>query len=178
MPDITKYNTLITYLTARLQKTTLYSTFDRIVKYGRRFLFITRIFRYIGIAAAIIETSAVLILTAAVTLVLIPIILIVLTGFFIADIIIGRRILKSRELAKYLTRERIYVILDAGSFGKGYANELAADGAAVFSVTADPKEQFVSAKKRDGVYYIRHAFFFRLKRKRLNQMKDKLIYLL
>ena len=178
MPDITQYNTLIAYLLARLRSTTLYATLDRILKYGRRFLFVSRILKYIGIAAAIIETSAVLILTAAAVIVLIPIMAAILAIFFVSDVIISGRILKSKSLADYLSRERIYVILCAGRFGEDFAKKLANEGAAVFLVTADPKKQFISAKDRDGVYYIRHAFFFRLKRKILKGVKDKLIYLL
>lgn len=178
MPDLTKYNSLIAYLIAKLRSTTAYSAFDRALKYTRRFLWISRIIRYIGIAATVIETSAVLVVTAALFIVLIPLLALTSAVFLSADIIIGTRLIKSPKLDEYLSRKEIIIFSHAGSFGSGYAKELAEEGSAVFVVEADLSGKFICMKKENGVYYVRHAFFFRLKRKRLNKLKHKLTYLL
>lgn len=178
MPEIVKYKTFVTYLFARLRSTSIWSLADRAVKYTRRFLLVGRILKYISIAFAIIETSAVLLLAAAALAVIIPIAFVALTGVYIADLVIGARILRSSQLRDFLSRERIYVISQAGDFGEGFARELLQSGAAVFVITAAPSRKFISARLDDGVYYVRHAFFFRLKRRMLAKREDRLTYLL
>ena len=178
MPEITHYNTTVSYLLAWLRSTAVYNALGRLIRYSRRFLFITRIFKYISIAAAIIETSAVLILAAAITVVLIPIALLVTAVFSAVSLIISVKIIKSPVLSEYLKRERIYVIADSGNYGKAMARELTDGGYAVFLITPSPKEHFVCARWEKGVLLVRHSFFFNLKRKKLNKLQDKLIYLL
>ncbi len=178
MPEIVKYKTFVTYLVARLRSTSIWSLADRVIKYTRRFLLVGRILKYISIAFAIIETSAVLLLAAAALAVIIPVAFIALTAIYIADLVIGARILRSRQLREYLSRERICVISQAGEFGEGFARELSDGGGAVFVITAAPSRKFISARYEDGVYYVRHAFFFRLKRRILTKRADRLTYLL
>ncbi len=178
MPELIKYKTFLAYLLAKLRKTSLWSIADRVIKYSRRFLFIGRIFRYISIAFAIIETSAVLIVSAALIALVIPVLFVALVSFYIADLIIGKRIMSSDNLRDALKRDKILIFSDAGSFGEGFAEELSKNGAAVFIITASPARKFISAKQENGVFYVRHAFFFRLKRRMLKGLDHKLIYLL
>ena len=178
MPELIKCKTLITYIIEKIRATSLYAAADKALRYARRFMLVTRILGYIRIAAAIIETSALLILLAAVIVVLIPLILIALAVFAAADFLIGRRLLHSSELASALKRDRVYVIAETGQFGDGFAGELAGGGAAVFVITASPSEHFICAVRRGGVYYVRHAFFFRLKRRLLMSAADKTVYLM
>ncbi len=178
MPELIKYKTFLTYLFAKMRKTSLWSIADRIIKYSRRFLFIGRIFKYISIAFAIIETSAVLILSAALLALVIPILFVAIVSFYIADLIIGRRIMSDANLRGALKRDKILIFSGAGSFGESFAEELSKNGAAVFIITASPSRRFISAKYENGVFYVRHAFFFRLKRRMFKGLGDKLIYLL
>lgn len=178
MPELISAKTLLSYIYARLRQTSVYGIADRVIKYARRTLFIGRIIRTISVIFALVETSAVVLLSAAAIAVLLPITVVALAALYTADTIIGGRTLASRELRCDLSRERIYVISQAGGFGEGLAAELSRSGAAVFVITASLKKKFVSAQKTDGVYYVRHAFFFRLKRRMLTRHKDKLIYLL
>lgn len=178
MPELVKSKTFIAYIIAKLRSTSVWSLADRIIKYARRFMLVGRILRYISIAFTVIETSAVLILSAAVIAVLLPIMFIALVSFYIAEIIIGGRIMRSREMCGMLSRKQIYIISQAGDFGEGLAVELSRGGAAVFVITASLNKRFISAEQINGVYYIRHAFFFRLKRRMLEKNADKLIYLM
>ena len=178
MPEILKYKTFVTYLVARLRSTSVWSLADRVIKYTRRFLLVGRILKYISIAFAIIETSTVLLLAVTVAAVIIPIAVVALTAVYIADLVVGARILRSRQLREYLSRERICVMAQAGDFGEGFARELSDGGEAVFVITAAPKRRFISAKMESGVCYVRHAFFFRLKRRMLVKCEDRLTYLL
>lgn len=178
MPDFIKSNYLLTFLVGAVRKNTFVGVARRAFAHFRRFFLIGRIIRYIRIAASVIEASAALIFITAVILALIPPTLLALAGFAIADRVIGTRALRSRELAAYLTRDRIVIMDGAAAFGEGFAAELARSGTAVFIVTADPSRRFVSAVRKNGVYYIRHAFYFRLKRKFLSKHSDRITYLL
>jgi len=178
MPDLIEHKYLVTFLIKRVREHSLFSAAKRAITYSRRFFLIGRIIKYLGIAVAVIEASAALIFITAVTLVLIPIILLAIVGFTVSDRIIGTHILASVAFAKYLERDRIYVISEAGTFGEGFAKELAEAGAAVFVITGDPSRRFICARMQNGVFYIRHAFYFRLKRKRLSALSHKLTYLL
>ena len=109
MPELIKHKTFLAYLLAKLRKTSFWNIADRIIKYSRRFLFIGRIFRYISIAFAIIETSAVLIISAALIALVIPILFVALVSFYIADLIIGRRIMSGADLRFALKRDRIMI---------------------------------------------------------------------
>lgn len=178
MPDFIKSKYFLSFLFKRIRGTAFYVTVQRAITYSRRFFLIGRIIRYIGIAVTVIETSAALIFLSALTLALIPVAVILLLFFFISDLVIGSRLLKSDEVCEYLGRKRIFVISEAGNFGKGLAKELAENGSAVLVVTWDPSMRFISGKMQDGVFYIRHAFYFRLKRKRLSSLSDRLVFLL
>ncbi len=178
MPDLLKYKTFIGYAAAKIRSTSLWNTADRTFKYARRFLFFTRIFRYIRTAISIIEASAALIVFAALVIVFIPITLLFLVVFAIADLIIGTRLLKGGALRSALGRDSVYIISEAGNFGEGFARELSKKGAAVFILTSSLRYKFISLTERDGIYYIRHAFFFRLKRKKLDKLNENITYLL
>ncbi len=178
MPDLIKSKTFLTYIYARLRQTSVYGIADRVIKYARRTLFIGRIIHMISVIFALIETSAVLLLSVAAVTALLPVAVITLAALYTADIIIGGRILASRELRCDLSRKRIYIISQAGDFGEGFAAELSQAEATVIVITASLKKKFLSAVKIDGVYFVRHAFFFRLKRRMLSKCEDKLIYLL
>ena len=178
MPDLLKYKTFISYLAAKIRSTGFWSAADRTFKYARRFLFFTRIFRYIRITVSIIEASAALIALTALIIALVPIALLFLIGFTIAELVIGNRILRSELLRQALDHKSIYIISQAGYFGKGFAKELSESGSAVFIITSALDGKFISLTERDGVYYIRHAFFFRLKRKKLTKLNEKITYLL
>ena len=177
MPELYNYDNLASFLLAALRKTSAYSIWNKAIKYTRRFMFFTRIFTYIRIAVSTIEASAVLILFAAITVVLLPLVLIVLIGFFIADTVNSRHILRSNELDVMLKKKRVYIICGAGKFGEAFARELSKN-AAVFILTASTKKHFISASVNDGVWYIRHAFYFKLKRKRLPEINAKITYLM
>ena len=178
MPDLIKHETLISFLFARVRATGVWESARGLYKYARRALLFTRILRYLRITLAIIEASAVLLLFAAVLAVLIPVFLLFGSILAAADFIVGKRILKSEALALELSKKRIYVIGQAGVFGEGLARSLADADSAVFVITAAPKKRFLAAKASDGVYYIRHSFFFRLKRQKLSKLSDKTVYLL
>lgn len=178
MPDLIERKYLITFLINRIREHSLFGALSRAVTYSRRFFLIGRIVKYVGIAVTVIEASTALIFITAVTLMLIPLFLVTLVGFAVSDRIIGSRILAGATLKKYLERKCIFVISDAGAFGEGYAAELCNKGAAVFVITGDPSRRFICARMQNGVFYIRHAFFFRLKRKKLEAVGHKLIYLL
>ena len=178
MPDLLKHKTLTAYLIAKLRATSIWIGFDRILKYTRRFFFLTRILRYIRIVVTIIETSTVLILFAALFIALIPILAVLIIMFTVSELIIGTRILKSDKLRLALSREHIYIISDAGVFGEGYARELADRGSSVFILSASLQKRFISLTESNGIYFIRHAFFFRLKRRYLAALTNKTVYLL
>ncbi len=178
MPELIRCKTFITYIIARIRKSTAYGVFDKMSRVLRRFTLVARILRYIHIAFTVIEASAVLILFAAVLLALIPIVLIILAVLAVIDFFIGRRIMKSKGLADMLTRERVYIISETGGFGEAYARELALGGAAVFVITSRFDKRFICVCAQDGIYYIRHAFYFRLKRKRLKDISHKTVYLI
>lgn len=178
MPELIRCKTFITYIIAKIRKSTTYGMFDKMSRVFRRFTLAARILRYIHIAFTIIETSTVLILFAAVFLVLIPIAFAIFAVLAVLDLFIGTRILKSEELADMLMRERVYIISGVGTFGEGYARELAKGGAAVFVITPSFDKRFVCAREVGGVYYVRHAFYFRFKRKKLKDISDKTVYLI
>ncbi len=178
MPELISCKTLITYVYSKMRKSSLYGIFERLSRLARRFTLVARIFSYIRITVTVIETSAVLILFAAVLALLIPLIIIILAVLAVSDYFIGRRILKSERLAKVLARERVYIISEAGDFGEGFARELTKSGAAVFVISASPSRRFISAQNEGGVYYIRHAFYFRLKRRKLSDISHKTVYLI
>lgn len=178
MPELISCKTLITYVYSKIRKSSAYSIFERVSKVMRRFTLVTRILTYIRIAVTVIEASAVLILFAAILITLIPLILITLAAFAVLDFFIGRRILRGNRLKEALTCERVYIISEAGYFGEGLARELADGGAAVFVISASPSRRFICASSRGGVWYIRHAFYFRLKRKKLSEISSKVVYLI
>ena len=178
MPDLLKYKTFISYAAAKIRSTSIWNTADRTFKYTRRFLFLTRIFRYIRTAVNIIEASAALIAVTALVIVLVPITIFFLIGFAIADFIIGTRILRGETLQKALGCDSIYIISKAGNFGESFARELSKDGATVFIITSALDRKFISLTESGGIYYIRHAFFFRLKRKKFTELNEKITYLL
>lgn len=178
MPELIRCKTFITYIIAKIRKSSAYGVFDKISRVLRRFTLAARILRYIHIAFTIIEASAVLILFAAIFLALIPIVLITFAVLAILDFFVGRRVLKSKGLADALDRERVYIISEVSQFGEGYARELVRGGAAVFVITSRLDKRFISAREADGVYYIRHAFYFRLKRKKLKNISHKTVYLI
>ena len=178
MPDFIKSNYLVTFLAGVIRRNTFVGAVRRALSHFRRFFLIGRIIRYLRIAVTVIEASAALIFITAAVLALIPLFILALLCFAIADRVIGTRALQSRELGAYLERDRVVIMHDAAEFGDGFAAELARSGAAVFIVTADPSRRFVSVYRKNGVYYLRHAFYFRLKRKCLSKHSDKLIYLL
>ncbi len=178
MPELISCKTLITYLYSKMRKSSAYGVFERVSKVARRFTLVTRILTYTRVAVTVIETSAVLILFAAMTVALIPLILIILAALAALDYFIGKRILKGEALENALARERVYIISGIGVFGEGFARELADSGAAVFVITASPTRRFICAAELNGVWYIRHAFYFRLKRRKLSQISDKTVYLI
>ena len=178
MPELISCKTLLTYVYSKMRKSSAYSIFERVSKVARRFTLVARILGYIRIAFTVIEASAVLILFATVLIAIIPLILIVLAAFALLDYFIGGRILESGKLEKTLSCERVYIISEAGGFGEGLAHELAQSGAAVFVVCASLAKGFVCAEERDGVWYIRHAFYFRLKGRKLSKISEKTVYLI
>ena len=119
-----------------------------------------------------------LIIFSAALIVAIPVLAVIFAVLAAADRIIGTRLLGSSELDEACSRERIYIIADAGSFGDGFARELSDGGATVFVLTASPTKRFICAARLNGVYYVRHAFFFRLKRRRLVELQSKTVYLM
>ncbi len=177
MPELYNYKNLTSFLLAALRQTSVYSLVGKALKYTRRFMFFTRIFTYIRITVSVIEASAVLILLAAIILVMLPLVLIVFIGFFIADLLNSRRIFKSDMLEVMLQKERVYIICTAGNFGEEFAHELSKN-AAVFILTASLKRRFVTALCEGDVWYIRHSFYFKLKRKKLSKINSKIIYLM
>lgn len=178
MPELISCKTLITYVYSKIRKSSLYGIFERVSKVARRFTLVTRILSCIRIAVTVIEASAVLILLAAALIALIPLILIILAALAVLDHFIGRRILKGERLEKALACERVYIISDAGRFGEGFARELSENGAAVFVICASVQRHFICASIRDGVWYIRHSFYFRLKRRKLSDISHKIVYLI
>ncbi len=177
MPEPYTYKSFVSYLIAAIRKTSVFSIAGKVLKYTRRFMFFSRIFTYIRIAVSIIEASAVLILFAAVILALLPIVTIIFIGFIIADGVNSKRILNSDELSDTLKKDRVYIICGAGDFGEGFARELS-ENAAVFILTASPKKRFITALNDGGVWYMRHSFYFKLKRKKLFQINSKVTYLI
>ncbi len=178
MPELISCKTLITYIISKMRKSSLYGTLGRAYKIARRFTLLTRIFRYIRITVTVIEASAVLILFAAVIMALIPLALIIFAALVLLDYFIGKRVLKGEALEKALACERIYIISEAGAFGEGFARELAGSGAAVFVICPSASRHFICASAKEGVWYIRHAFYFRLKRRKLSQISNKTVYLI
>ncbi|MBO5218278.1 MAG: hypothetical protein J6C52_02535 [Clostridia bacterium] len=176
--DLIEKRTLVGYLAARIRRTPLWQITGKAAAWSRRFLFLTRIFRYLTITLAVIESSVILMLAAAVFLALIPPTLILAAGILAADAILSRRILASGALDAALSRERIYILARTGRFGDGFARELAASGAAVFVLTADPCRRFLGARQYHGVWYLRHTFFFRLKRRRLASVQSRICWIL
>ena len=177
MPELYNYKSLVPFLLATIRKTSVYSLVSKALKYTRRFMLLTRIFTYIRITVSIIEASAVLILFTAILLAVFPLILLTFIGFLIADTVNSRRILKCDDLSDTLAKKRVYVICTAGNFGENFAHELS-EGAAVFILTASPQKRFITAKKERGVWYIRHTFYFKLKRKKLSKINSKIVYLM
>lgn len=178
MPDFIKSNYFFSFLVRLIRKNSFYGAVRRAYSHLKKFFLIGRIVRYLRIAVSIIEASAALIFISAAVLALIPLLLLSLIGFAVADRVIGSKIIRSREFNDYLQRHSIIIICGAAAFGEGFAAELARSGTAVFIVTADPSRRFVSAVRKNGVYYIRHAFYFRLKRKFLSKHSDRITYLL
>ncbi len=178
LPALIEKKTFAAYLYASLRKTTLYDMLNRTLKLTGRFLFLTRLVGYIYTAIRIIEASAILILLSALLFAVIPLVLITLSVLATVDYILGSRFLRSPELSHALSRDKIYVISRASGFGEGFARELYKSGAAVFVTTGDLKKRFVTVKEESGVFYIRHAFFFRLKRRRFSKEPSKMRYLL
>lgn len=178
MPDFISTDYYITFILRYIRKTTLFNAVKRAADKLRRFFLVGRIIKYAGIAVSVIEASAALVFVTALILAAIPIALIAVIIFAAADRIIGSRLLSDLRLSEYLSRKQVIVIREAGSFGEGFARELAQGGAAVFVITGDPSRRFICAREINGVYYLRHAFYFRLKRKRFNNMAEKLSYLL
>ncbi len=178
MPDFIKSNYFLPFLLGRFRGTSFFAVCKNIAGRLRRVFLIGRILRYIGIAVSVISASATLIAATAFFLLLIPLLALFATAAFLADRAVGSRIIKSRRLCEYLKRERIFVFAEAGGFGCGFAEAMATDGAAVFVVTQSPSRPFISAEFKNGVYYLRHPFYFRLKRRYLKHMQEKITYLL
>ena len=176
--DLIEKPTLFRYLAARIRKTPLYLIARRAAAWPRRFLFLTRLFRYLTITLAVIESSVILMLAAAVVMALLPPALLIAAGILAADFFASRRILASGAMDAALARERIYILARAGRFGDGFARELAASGAAVLVLTADPRRRFLGAAEQHGVWYLRHTFFFRLKRRKLAACMPRIRWLL
>ena len=178
MPDFLKYNTFVSYLLAFLRSTSLYAMASRVMKYAKRFWFVTRIIKYVSVAAAIIETSAFLVAFAAVLTVTVPILVVLLTAITVADIIISEKLLRCRYFAEYIQDKHICVFLANSGRNDRFPAMLTEKNMAVFIVTADPAKRFISYRYQNGIYYIRHALFFRLKRRRFNKSNNRIIYIL
>ncbi len=175
--DLLEQRTFIGYLLSCLRQTSIFALYSHISAYLRRFLFVTRIARWASIAFRVIESSVILIFLCSILLCLLPIVIVILVIAAICDYFGGKRILSSQALLSAMERERIYCITHAGTFGEGFAAELAKSGT-VFVITADLRRPFFCARQEDGVFYIRHAFFFKLKRKYFCKMNDKMRWLL
>jgi len=178
MPDFIKSKYYFQFLIKKLRGTSFFNACKKAASHLRRVFLIGRIIRYVGIAITVIQTSAALIAAAAFLLILIPLLLLIAISAFVTDMIQGTRIIKDPMLIEYLKRERITVFAEAGTFGRGFAEELASEGAAVFVVCSDPTKLFISAKLKNGVYYLSPPFYFRLKRKHFKNLEDRITYLL
>ncbi|MBQ8510846.1 MAG: hypothetical protein IJ493_13175 [Clostridia bacterium] len=165
LPTILTKHSYITYLYDRLRATSLWSATERIAAYSRRFLFITRLLKWIAAAVAVIETSAMLLTAAALLLILLPALLAVAGGLALAAYIDGNRKLHSLTLG-----DRVIVFFAEGGIRLGL------DGC-VFVVTDSLRHRFLTMQQRDGVYYIRRSFFIRLRKRYFDKMPQRMIYI-
>ena len=173
-PELLTANNLFSFYYSRVRRTTVWSLADRIIKYSRRFLFITRIVRYAAVIVSIIETSAMLILISTLILTVLPILTVGFIVMLTAESIVTNK--RLRELDLRLDREEIYVFAGVGEYGEAYARSLS-EVAAVYIVANPLKHRFIAAKADGGIIYVSKSFFLRLRRNYFDSTPEKMRYL-
>lgn len=181
-----EYKGIISYLGDRIRQNGVFSAVSRILKYARRYFFITRIIKYLSFIIAIVETSAIMIILAAILVIVIPIMLI-LTGI---AALIGIR--KRKEFNVILSplfdgkRNIMFIYTEQGYYNKkstflrGMARDFKERGYAVFVVSSNPiHDRFTTATEiDDGLYIIKLGYFYGIKKRFLKNFDtSKLTYI-
>ena len=173
-PELLTANNLFSFYYSRIRHTTLWSLADRVIKYSRRFLFITRIVRYSAVIVSIIEKSVLLILISTLILTVLPILAAGSVAMLTAESIVTNK--RLRELDLRLDREEIFVFAGVGEYGEAWTRSLS-EVAAVYIVANPLKHRFIAAKADGGIIYVSKSFFLRLRRDYFDSTPEKMRYL-
>lgn len=174
LPEILTSKNLFSLYYKKMRSTTVWGLADRLIKYSRRFMLVTKIIKYATLIVAFIETSAMLIVAATILLIALPISLIAIAIAAIADRISSKH--KLDELDLKLDRDEIYVFFNVGKFGEAYARKLA-EGAAVYIVASPLHKRFFTARPDGDITYISKSFFMRLRRDYFDETPGKMRYI-
>lgn len=166
LPELLSKPSYSSYVISALTSTPLYTLWSSVVKYFKRFFFVTRLFRYTAAVIYFIEKSAIFLTAFIFILGTLPVLATALLFAALTERIRQIRLVRKISIPNDMD---IYVFVSSeafgrpvGSFGMAEANALSND-AAVFIVT-DKLTQNLLNKNSGGVMTISRSCFFRLRR--------------
>ena len=183
---MTAYRHFFTYAYHLFTTAPLYSHWQTLLSYVRRFRAIAFFFRVLTVILAVIETGALVILTTAVFLVILPLLAALMLGILLtAAIDTGRA---NRLLQKELGEKKLFVFFlprENAAFLTLWAQELSKEGHGVILVSPYwilPKGlgkghfYFTVRKEREDLYLIRRYYFFAFRRQVLKKEAAVVVY--
>ncbi len=174
------------YLSDHVKRNGVFMTANKVVKYARRYIFISRIIKYMSLIIAIIETSAILVALTVVLLAAIPIMLVV--SGIVTIIGLHKRKECNRELKKLFAKDKelMFIYTEHGyndkhsKFLRGMAKDFKEQGYAVFVVSSSVfRDRFTTGKKiEEDLWVIKLNYFYSIKKRFIkNYDNDKLTYI-
>ena len=164
----------------RLQDTSLYVHWQRILTALRRLRAVTLTFRILSLFFAVLQTGTFVLLSATLLLAVLPILLIGTLTILLSAVFTSRR--ANRRLSERLLGKRIYVIFPdtlSSSFLVQHTKDLCARGYAVilvspylFSPAGIRYNRFYTTVREeyDCIFLVRRYYYFSLKRRLLAHM--------
>ncbi len=164
----------LSYLGSFISASSPWRVWNRMLKYSRRFTFLSSLLRISARVVAIIEASAVLLLVASAAIILIPVLLVLALVTLLLTLIENRKM--TREITEAVAKRKVYIFFPAerkqlktSSFYYGTLAALAdkPENTVIVvspSVLSDSTSAFLSARQKGQRFFlIRRHLFFRLR---------------
>ena len=184
--SMTSHRFFFGYLYGLITQAPLYTQWQRLLAYIRRFRTLAFAWRTVTLLWSIVETGALVLLTTAVFLVILPILAALMLGILITARIESKR--TNRQLWSASQGKPIYLLflpLQPSPLLKATAKELAEKGATVlllspYWISAKGLSRggfYCTARKEDeGIYLVRRYYFFSLQKHVLSKANVSYVY--
>lgn len=181
----------LSYLWQSAKRHTLYRGVERLTKYFSRFRLISHLLKLVGIIAIAVETSAVIFIISVFAAIILPPTALIFPGIFLCSAFSFKRDTErlvselgdSKIIVWFIPRQYRY---GSDSFFYRNALELSSRGYTVIAVTpfilsakglTDSKKYFLNLRREsNGVFIIRHQYFFHIRKKLLGDSIRKTTY--